>query len=126
MLFNAVRVLTFAGTAPLTSGSGFWFRRDEHLFLVTSRHVFFDAASGHRPDRVEFDVHVDPHDLARSAVVEVSLFVHGHAAWMQGQDSGGDATLLRRWLSWDSRSASTTHCTDCPSCGRLLSPLLSA
>lgn len=93
LLFNAVRVLTFAGATPLTSGSGFWFRRDGRLFLVTSRHVFFDAASGHQPDRVEFDVHVDQQDLTRIAVVGLDLYVHGHAAWMQGQDSGGDVDV---------------------------------
>ena len=33
---------TFLGSGALTHASGFFFRRDERLFLVTSRHVLID------------------------------------------------------------------------------------
>lgn len=93
LLLNAVRLLTFSGATPLTAGSGFWFRREGRLFLVTSRHVFFDAASGHQPDRIEFDLHLDGRDLTRRATVALPLYVDGHAGWVQGQDSGGDVDV---------------------------------
>ena len=53
--FGVTRVLTFAGSKGLTAASGFFFERDGRLFLVTSRHVLFDAPSGHAPDRIEID-----------------------------------------------------------------------
>lgn len=93
LLLSAVRLLTSDGGRPLTSGSGFWFRREERLFVVTSRHVFIDASSGHLPDRVQFDAHLDRDDLSRSATVELPLYRSGHAAWVQGQDSGGDVDV---------------------------------
>lgn len=93
LLLNAVRLLTFDGNRPLTSGSGFWFRREEQLFVVTSRHVFIDASSGHLPDRVQFNVHLNREDLTRSATVELPLYSNGRAAWVQGQDSGGEVDV---------------------------------
>lgn len=48
---------TFGGAQVLTGASGFLFERDERLSLVKSRHVLFDEASGHWPDRVEIELH---------------------------------------------------------------------
>ena len=59
------RVATFNGTQPLTNASGFFFQRGERLFLATSRHVFIDEESEHRPERIEITLHLDPRDLTR-------------------------------------------------------------
>lgn len=83
-------VHTFAGTQALTNASGFFFERGERLFLVTSRHVLFDEASGHRPDRIEITLHLDPQDLTRCTGFSMLLYADGRANWRQGQDSGGD------------------------------------
>ena len=42
ILLTTARLSTFFGTQLLTVASGFFFERDERLFLVTSRHVLFD------------------------------------------------------------------------------------
>ena len=39
LLLTAARIDTFDGPRPLTSASGFFFARDDRLYLVTSRHV---------------------------------------------------------------------------------------
>ena len=44
--FTAARIDTFDGTRLLTGASGFYFERDERLYLVTARHVLIDAPSG--------------------------------------------------------------------------------
>ena len=89
-LFGVTRVLTFAGVQGLTSASGFFFERDDRLFLATSRHVLFDAPSGHAPDRIEIEVHTDPHDLTRLATLSILLYRDGLAVWRQARDSGGE------------------------------------
>src|SRR5690606_25328734 len=53
ILLTTVRINTWHGSQSLTSASGFFFRRDARLFLVTNRHVFADVPSGHFPDRIE-------------------------------------------------------------------------
>ena len=52
ILLTALRLSTFHGQTHLTNASGFFFQRDDNLFLVTSRHVLRDAVSGHNPSRI--------------------------------------------------------------------------
>lgn len=92
-IFGVTRVLTFAGAQGLTSASGFFFEREGRLFLVTSRHVLFDAPSGHAPDRIEIEVHTDPRDLTRLATLSILLHRNGLAVWRQARDSGGDVDV---------------------------------
>lgn len=89
-VFGVTRVLTFAGAQRLTSASGFFFERDGRLYLVTSRHVLFDAPSGHAPDRIEIEIHVDPRDLTQSSILSILLHRDGVAVWHQAHDGGGE------------------------------------
>jgi len=90
ILLAATHVVTFDQTRPLTNASGFFFERDERLFLVTSRHVFIDAPSSHFPDRVEIEVHVDRDNLADSTGFSIPLYRDGKSLWRQGLDSAGE------------------------------------
>lgn len=106
-LFGVTRVRTFAGAQGLTSASGFFFGRDGRLFLVTSRHVLFDAPSGHLPDRIEIDVHTDPRDLTQLATLSILLHRNGLAVWHQARDSGGEVDVAALELD---RSAMPAGC----------------
>lgn len=106
-LFGVTRVLTFAGAQGLTSASGFFFERDGRLFLVTSRHVLFDAPSGHAPDRIEIEMHTDPRDLTQRATLSILLYRDGLAVWRQARDSGGEVDVAALELD---RSAMPAGC----------------
>ncbi|HVK32696.1 MAG TPA: trypsin-like peptidase domain-containing protein [Burkholderiaceae bacterium] len=90
LLLVATQVSTFLGSKALTHASGFFFERDERLFLVTSRHVLVDKPSEHFPDRVEIEVHADEEDLSQSTVVSLPLYEDSRARWSQAGDAGGD------------------------------------
>ncbi|BBU32394.1 hypothetical protein BTHE68_61280 (plasmid) [Burkholderia sp. THE68] len=90
LLLTAVRVRTFAQTRHLTNASGFFFAREERLFLVTSRHVLVDAPSQHFPDHVEIELHVDRGNLGASAWVSLPLYATGMSLWRQASDAGGE------------------------------------
>jgi len=92
-LFGVTRVLTFSGSVGLTGASGFFFACDERLFLVTSRHVLFDAPSRHAPDRIEIELHTDPQDLTRCATLSILLYRDGVAVWHQARDSAGEVDV---------------------------------
>jgi len=89
LLLAATRVLTFEQQQPLTNASGFFFERDERLFLVTSRHVLIDELSKHFPDRVEIEVHVEASNMARSTGFSIPLYRDGKSIWRDGCDSAG-------------------------------------
>ncbi len=81
---------TFLGTQALTNASGFFFERDGRLYLVTSRHVVQDAVSGHHPDRLEIELHLDATNLTRSTGFSMLLYSQKKSVWRQGRDSGGE------------------------------------
>lgn len=90
ILLTAAHVRTFDGEKPLTNASGFFFQRDERLFLVTSRHVMIDEPSEHFPDRIEIELHVDSENLAESTGFSIPLYREGKSIWHQGLDTAGE------------------------------------
>jgi S1-C subfamily serine protease len=94
LLLTTTRVLTFDNNRPLTEASGFFFEREERLFLVTSRHVVFDEPSKHFPNRLEIELHVDAKNLTRSTGLSVLLYnKQGKSIWRQGKDTGGEVDV---------------------------------
>ena len=89
LLLTTTRITTFEASRSLTSASGFFFRRGGQLFLITNRHVFIDAASGHFPDRVEIGVHTDARDLTQHAQVTLPLYRDRLGRWREATDSAG-------------------------------------
>jgi hypothetical protein len=90
LLLSTARISTFLGTGVLTAATGFFFERGPRLFLVTSRHVLYDPAANHLPDRIELTVHADPSDLTRTILLSILLYRNGKADWHQGEDIGGE------------------------------------
>lgn len=93
VLFSVTRVLTFAGAKGLTSASGFFFERDARLFLITSRHVLFDAPTGHAPERIEIELHTDARDLTQLTTLSILLHRDGVPEWRQARDGGGEVDV---------------------------------
>lgn len=89
LLLTAARVDAFIGDSLLSSASGFYFERDARLYLVTSRHVLIDEPSGHRPDRIVIEIHIDEDNLTRTTGFSMLLYRRGRAVWRQGADGGG-------------------------------------
>ncbi|WP_329959737.1 serine protease [Paraburkholderia translucens] len=89
LLLTGARVRTFAHTDHLTNASSFFFARDGRLFLVTSRHVVSDEPSGHFPDRLQIELHIDPDDLGASTWFSIPLYADSVGLWRQGEDDAG-------------------------------------
>jgi len=89
VLLTTLRIGTFEGARALSGATGFFFERDGRLFLVTSRHVLIDEPSGHRPDRIEIELHTDAHDLTRVVRLSLLLYRNGRADWRQANDAAG-------------------------------------
>ena len=93
ILLTTVRVNTHVGQQPLTTATGFFFLRDDRLFLVSSRHVFNDVPTGHHPDRLTIELHTDPGNLAASTQFSIPLFRNSNPLWRQGIDESGDIDI---------------------------------
>lgn len=90
LLLAATRVSTFLQQRLLTQASGFFFERDERLYLVTSRHVCFDEPSAHHPDRLEIELHTDAGNMTDSIGFSIPLYRDGKGVWIEGLDGAGE------------------------------------
>lgn len=90
---TTARIDTYSGDAGLTSATGFFFERDERLFLVTSRHVLIDPPNDHHPDRIVIEMHIDSENLAESTGFSIPLYRDDRRLWRQATDSAGETDV---------------------------------
>ena len=89
LLLAVTRITTLLGQTQLTNATGFFFERDDRLFLVTSRHVVLDELSNHHPDRMEVELHVAPENVAMTTQFSIPLYRNQKSVWRQGRDAAG-------------------------------------
>ena len=89
LLLAVTRVTTLLGQRQLTNATGFFFEREDRLYLVTNRHVVLDAPSEHYPDRLQIELHVDPVNLGETVQFSIPLYRDGKSLWREGLDSAG-------------------------------------
>jgi hypothetical protein len=109
LLLSTVRVRTFSGQTELTNASGFFFAHASRLFLVSSRHVFFDELSNHKPDRITIDVHVDAEDLAQCVTYSMLLYNDGASVWRQAADLSGEVDVAVIEIGLDTFPANAVY-----------------
>ncbi|RCS58139.1 S1 family peptidase [Parvibium lacunae] len=93
ILLSAVPIFTYDIDTPLTNASGFFFARDERLFLVTSRHVIYDEPSKHFPSRLEIELHTNAQNMAQSIGFSIPLYRDGQSLWRQTNDAAGEVDV---------------------------------
>jgi S1-C subfamily serine protease len=86
---SVTRVTTLLGERILTNATGFFFERDDKLYVVTSRHVVLDEPSEHYPDRIEIELHVNTENLGETVQFSIPLYRDGKSVWREGLDSAG-------------------------------------
>jgi S1-C subfamily serine protease len=94
LLLAVTRVSTLLGEKQLTNATGFFFARDDKLFLVTNRHVVLDEASDHRPNWLKIELHVDPENVAVTTQFAIPLYRETEPVWRQGVDSAGTVDVV--------------------------------
>lgn len=89
ILLTAARITTYREHSLLTGASGFFYDSETKLFLVTSRHVLCDELSGHAPDRIEIELHVDQTNAAMTEQLSIPLYRDDMPLWREVSDSAG-------------------------------------
>lgn len=90
LLLSVTQISTYDGDRLLTRATGFFFARDDRLFVVTSRHVVLDEPSKHFPDRLEVELHTSAANLTQSTGLSMLLYRDGKSIWHQGEDPAGE------------------------------------
>lgn len=75
-IVRIVKAGSFIGSA-----TSFFYTRQDHLFLVTNRHVVRNDGTGHMPDTLRLRLHRNPNNLYDNGDWDVSLYVAGSQLW---------------------------------------------
>lgn len=95
VLLTVVYIKSYAGDQPLSTATGFFFARDERLFLVSCRHVVKDEDSRHHPDRIVLELHNDADNLVETTDFSILLYCpDGSPLWKEGSDSQGTVDVV--------------------------------
>jgi S1-C subfamily serine protease len=66
---------------PLGTATGFFYIKNDTVYLVTNRHVVMDEEKKIKPDTLRIKLHTDPKDLAKNTPVEIPLYSKGVPKW---------------------------------------------
>lgn len=88
------RVTTLRQDQILSHATGFFFKRDEILYLVTNRHVLCDEPTGHTPDHVTLELHDDPQNLATTILHTLPLYDGKNPLWREMSDASGPVDVV--------------------------------
>lgn len=89
-------VIQVAGNSIIGSASGFFYKKDENLFLVTNQHVMRDDKKGIVPDTLRLRLHTDPNDIRKNGEVDIPLYKNGKRLWkIHSKLPHADVALLK-------------------------------
>ncbi|MBV8471421.1 MAG: serine protease [Burkholderiaceae bacterium] len=89
LLLTTTQVTSCSGAAVLSEDSGFFFRRNGQLFLVTTRQAMAGRSGSQAPDRLEIKLAVNPQDPSRRTRCSLDLQSGGQRRWRAMSDSTG-------------------------------------
>ena len=93
LLLAVTHLATTLNGVEKTNATGFFFERDGRLYLVTARHVLRDEESGHHPDGLLIELHVDPGNAVKVTRFSIPLFGNAMPLWREGSDSAGEVDV---------------------------------
>ncbi|MBI1348230.1 serine protease [bacterium] len=73
----------------LSNATGFFFERDEQLFLVTNRHVVCNESTNHAPDALDLELHVSESNIAEVTSYSIPLYNGKVPTWRETTDAAG-------------------------------------
>src|SRR5262245_7227189 len=78
------------------SATGFFYTRNNDLFLVTNQHVMRNDKDGVIPDALRLRLHTDPNDIRKNAEIDLPLYKGTDRLWkIHPQHTSADVALLK-------------------------------
>ena len=82
-LHSVTRITSIQNGQQISIATGFFYARNEDIYLVTNRHVVLDNA---RPDTLRVRLHSDPNDMTRNTDFDIPLSSRQQVRWHDHPD----------------------------------------
>jgi len=73
---------------PVGTATGFFYGKNNIVYLVTNRHVVLDESKKIKPDILRIKLHTDPKDLTKNVDYDIPLYSKGNSRWHSHKDFG--------------------------------------
>lgn len=81
-LFLIVALITMLqGGTGVGTATGFFYQKNNTIYLVTNRHVVVDETKGIKPEALSLKLHTDPQDLTKNVDRTIPLYKNGNPTW---------------------------------------------
>lgn len=94
VLLCVAKIVTFSGGKSLTNATGFFFLKNDYLYLITARHVVANYETGHTPDSIQVLLHNDNRNLQCHSGLSIPLYLDGISQWWEHPTLGNDVDLV--------------------------------
>jgi S1-C subfamily serine protease len=81
ILLTVSLVIQLKSGASLGQATGFFYTRNDDLFLVTNQHVVRDDVKNIIPDTLRLHLHTDPNDISKNADFDAPLYNGAQRLW---------------------------------------------
>jgi S1-C subfamily serine protease len=81
ILAVVILIIQIQSGQPVGTATGFFYVRNDIIYLVTNRHVILDEEKGIKPDVLRVKLHVDPNDMTNNVDFDIPLYSAILARW---------------------------------------------
>jgi len=68
-------------------GTGFFYRKNNHIYLITNRHVIVDERDSYFPTSIDIKIHTNPSDLRQNQIISIQLYNDNNIPyWLEHPD----------------------------------------
>lgn len=81
ILAVVVLIIQIQSGQPVGTATGFFYIRNDVVYLVTNRHVILDEEKGIKPDTLRVKLHEDPKDMTKNVDFDIPLYSDNSVKW---------------------------------------------
>lgn len=95
LIWAVTRIVPIVKGKDSGSATGFFFRRDDGVHLVTNRHVIIDEEKGFFPEALKIRIHIEKEDLTLNKEISMSLYREKERLWREHSLKEIDVVALK-------------------------------
>jgi len=81
ILAVVILIIQIQSGQTVGTATGFFYVRNDVVYLVTNRHVVLDEEKGIKPDTLRVKLHEDPNDMTKNVDFDIPLYSASLAKW---------------------------------------------
>lgn len=81
ILLTVALITQIQGGKPIGSATGFFYLKNDRLYLVTNKHVFKDDTKKIAPETISLRLHTDKTDLSKNSDLLIQLYADKKPLW---------------------------------------------